>query len=107
MYQGNVYAAEDVRDVCPWCIADGSAAAKFDADFIDGYFCDADGETVEVTRQLRDAVFSRTIGFAVFNPVAWWVHCDEPAEFVRRNESDGLVFECRRCAKQSVTEDLD
>ena len=36
MYTGPVYAVEEfVDEFCPWCIADGSAAAQFDAAFTD------------------------------------------------------------------------
>ena len=36
IYTGPVFAAEELVDeLCPWCIADGSAAATFDAEFTD------------------------------------------------------------------------
>ncbi|MGH7712620.1 MAG: CbrC family protein, partial [Gemmatimonadaceae bacterium] len=36
IYDGPVYAGEELTDaLCPWCIADGSAHAKFDAAFTD------------------------------------------------------------------------
>ncbi len=36
IYTGPVYAVEELVDcLCPWCIADGSAAARFDAAFTD------------------------------------------------------------------------
>jgi uncharacterized protein CbrC (UPF0167 family) len=93
--------------ICPWCISDGTAATKFDAGFIDGYLCDEDGNAVDVSREFLEAVFKRTIGFAVFNPIGWWVHCGEPAEYVTRNEPYDLLYECRRCHKQHVIEDFD
>ncbi len=33
MYVGPIYVVEDIIEVCPWCVADGSAAAKWDASF--------------------------------------------------------------------------
>lgn len=33
MYVGPIYVIEDIIEVCPWCVADGSAAAKWDASF--------------------------------------------------------------------------
>lgn len=36
MYTGAIYARTRVDEVCPWCVADGTAAAKFDATFVDG-----------------------------------------------------------------------
>src|SRR6266542_1799858 len=36
VYVGPVYAIEELDEAfCPWCIADGTAAAKFDAEFTD------------------------------------------------------------------------
>jgi hypothetical protein len=33
VYVGPIYAIDQVEGVCPWCIADGTAAAKLDAEF--------------------------------------------------------------------------
>lgn len=49
LYTGPVYAEEALDEaLCPWCIADGTAAARFGASFVD----DAafDGELPEATR---------------------------------------------------------
>src|SRR5947207_6887785 len=36
IYTSSVYAEESLdEEICPWCIADGSAAEKFDASFCD------------------------------------------------------------------------
>ena len=36
IYSGPVYGQEELdSSICPWCIADGSAAEKFDAEFTD------------------------------------------------------------------------
>src|SRR5215831_19917718 len=36
IYTASVYAEDDLDEqICPWCIADGSAAEKFDATFCD------------------------------------------------------------------------
>ena len=107
IYTGVVYSPQSVSAVCPWCIADGSASAKFDASFFDAYFCDEHLNHVEQSSAAHHAVFNCTIGFSCFNPIGWWVHCDEPAEFVFREEPYDLVFECRVCKKRHVIEDLD
>ena len=107
LYNGSAYCVEDVASLCPWCIADGSAASKYKAEFVDGFFCDSNYEMVDLTREAHEAVFCRTLGFSSFNPVGWWVHCGEPAEYVKRIEPYELVFECRRCKKRQVIEDLD
>jgi len=107
LYAGNVYSRERPENLCPWCIADGSAAAKYDAEFFDAYFCDDDLNEVDLPVSTRLEVFGRTVGFATFNPIAWWVHCNQPAEYVTRNEPYEMIFECRICHKRHSIDDLD
>src|SRR5262245_51685164 len=50
-YAGAVFAEEELEDeLCPWCIADGSAAEKYDATFTDATWGDA------VPAQVTDVV---------------------------------------------------
>lgn len=107
LYKGSTYARTRPKALCPWCIADGSAAQKYRATFFDAYFCDDDMNEVSMPPEVHDNVFSRTIGFATFNPIGWWVHCGEPAEYVRRNEPYDMIFECRKCHRQHAIQDLD
>lgn len=37
IYTSTLYAEEEIEFICPWCIADGSAANKFDGLFSDDY----------------------------------------------------------------------
>jgi len=107
LYNGVVYAFKKPKSLCPWCIADGSASDKYDASFFDAYFCDGEFEPIELPAEYRRAVFGCTIGFATFNPIGWWVHCGEPAEYVTRDEPYDMVFECRKCAQRQIIPDLD
>jgi uncharacterized protein CbrC (UPF0167 family) len=107
IYSGVIYASSSVKNICPWCIADGSAEKKLDACFFDAQFCDEAGEEVIMPASVHREVFFRTIGFSTWNPIGWWVHCGRPAEFVCRREPYDLVFECRSCHKQHVIQDLD
>jgi uncharacterized protein len=107
LYAGVIYSRADVDSLCPWCIADGSAADKYDATFFDADFCDSESNQVELPAEYHRAVFGCTIGFATFNPIGWWVHCGEPAEYVTRDEPYNMVFECRRCGQRQVVPDLD
>ncbi len=106
-YDGLIYAVEEPDYICLFCISDGSAAEKYDGSFFDAYFIDDNGNQVEVADHLSEEVFSKTIGFATYNPIGWWVHCGEPAEYVRRIEPYELVFECRKCHKQHIVNDYD
>ena len=107
VYLDNIYTAAAVQSLCPWCIADGSAAQKYNATFIDGWFCDDNLDPVELAAEYHHAVFGRTIGVATYNPIGWWVHCGEPAEYVTREEPYDMLFQCRRCGKKHVVQDLD
>jgi uncharacterized protein len=106
IYSGVTYC-RDEPTLCPWCIADGSAANKYDATFFDGVFVDDDGNRIDLPEKFDHEVFGRTIGFATFNPIGWWVHCGQPAEYITRNEPYEMVFECRRCHKRHVVNDFD
>lgn len=101
------YSPVGVDLLCPWCIADGSAAEKFQAQFFDAEFCDDDGQTVNLPGDWQRAVFGQTPGFATYNPIGWWVHCGEPAEYLRREEPYELIFECCFCQKQHSVWDMD
>lgn len=107
LYQGVVYSANAPDNLCPWCIADGSATDKYDADFFDGHFVDDEDDYLDLDAAWHREVFGKTIGFATYNPIGWWVHCGEPAEFVTRQEPYEMVFECRRCAKRHLVGDYD
>lgn len=106
-YNGVIYCRQSPETLCPWCIANGTAATKYDASFFDADFVDDDLEPVELPAERHSEVFSKTIGFSTFNPIGWWVHCGEPAEFVRRDEPYDMVFECRVCHQQHTIEDFD
>jgi uncharacterized protein CbrC (UPF0167 family) len=34
---GIIYAKDDIDNICPWCIFDGSASEKFNGTFVDDY----------------------------------------------------------------------
>ena len=79
IYTASVYSRDELDDqICPWCIADGSAAAKFDASFC------------EDTARLRQAgvpdavieeVERRTPGFESWQGAAWLACCGDACEF--------------------------
>ena len=79
IYTGPVYAADELDDaLCPWCIADGSAAKKFDAEFTDagvGVPDDVPGEIVET-------IARRTPGFSAWQEERWLYHCGDGAVFL-------------------------
>ena len=81
VYTGPVYSQEELVDcLCPWCIADGSAARKYDAEFTDvGWGVPADIPAAVVLE-----VAGRTPGFAGWQQEHWLYHCADAAAFLGR-----------------------
>lgn len=121
VYVGPVYAVEDgLRDrICPWCIADGSAAEKFDALFTDDYGA-PDGVPPHVVKQ----VTTQTPGFSGWQQERWLYHCADGCAFlgaagygdlrerpdaleVLRHEHDGLGWSNEQVAKYLMALDRD
>ncbi|MGK5642814.1 CbrC family protein, partial [Streptomyces sp. URMC 126] len=78
VYAGPVYTPsdEDLRGrLCPWCIADGSAAERYDASF---------SEVVagEVPQAARAVIERRTPGFTAWQDSVWLSHCGDAAAFL-------------------------
>jgi uncharacterized protein CbrC (UPF0167 family) len=81
IYAGPVYAEDELdQAICPWCIADGSAAEKFEATFTDESGI-GDGE-VTVTAEVEEEVARRTPGFSGWQQERWLGYCDDAAAFL-------------------------
>ncbi|WP_189914518.1 CbrC family protein [Kitasatospora xanthocidica] len=75
VYTGPVYAAEDLRGrLCPWCIANGSAAERFEAQFTEVV------DDVPLDRLF--AITQRTPGFNGWQQEHWMIHCGDGAAFL-------------------------
>jgi uncharacterized protein CbrC (UPF0167 family) len=89
---GAAYAVEELdQELCPWCIVDGSAAERYEAEFtqVDG----------KVPFEVRRAVETRTPGFTRWQDERWLVHCGDAAVFL------GLAVRVNwRHARRDVTE---
>lgn len=80
IYTGPVYAVEDLKDqVCPWCLASGSAAELFDAHFTAGTCL---GEDVPL--EVFSAVDRHTPSFSAWQEPQWFFHCGDGAAFLGR-----------------------
>ena len=79
VYAGAVHAAEDLDErLCPWCIADGSAARRFGAEFTDVGV----GVPPGVPAEVLDELATRTVGFAGWQQEHWMYHCDDAAAYL-------------------------
>lgn len=81
VYDGPVYARESGlrQRICPWCIADGSAAATYDALFTDDH-----GAPPTVPMDIVEQVTRRTPGFAGWQQERWLYHCNDGCAFLGR-----------------------
>jgi hypothetical protein len=78
VYTGPVYAVDDLqRQICPWCIADGSAAERFDATFTDAW-----GVPADVPMPVVDEVSRRTPGYSGWQQEHWLYHCGDGCAFL-------------------------
>jgi len=78
IYAGPTYCEDEVEDaLCPWCIADGSAAAKFDANF-----ADPAGFPDDIPRATVDEITLRTPGFSAWQAEKWLACCGDAAAFL-------------------------
>lgn len=123
IYTGPVYSEEELNEtLCPWCIADGTATARFGAEFLD-----VQNAGDDVPREVLDALVQRTPGFHAWQDPQWMFHCGDGAVFLgavpraRLGEHPGavesldldvedasaLLFRCRHCATHLAYIDLD
>lgn len=47
-YRGGIYSPRDAGDICPWCVADGSAAAQYEGCFVADFEPASDASLDEV-----------------------------------------------------------
>ena len=84
IYHDTIYAVSDVDNVCPWCIADGSAHKKWGASFnygIEGVTDQGNPETDGATPEAVDEVMHRTPGYVSWQGELWKTHCGDVCEF--------------------------
>lgn len=77
IYKASFYSTEEVESICPWCIADGSAAEKYEGSFSDEYPLIAVG----ISEEIIEEVCKRTPGYNSWQQEVWQCHCGEPCEF--------------------------
>jgi uncharacterized protein len=77
-YVGPVYADDEAEGLCPWCIANGSAADKFDAEFTDVGW----GVPGDVKDAAIEELAKRTPGFSGLQQEHWLYHCGDAAAFL-------------------------
>jgi uncharacterized protein CbrC (UPF0167 family) len=83
IYVGPVYAEEEYEGkICPWCIADGSAHDKLDAEFVDLEGIGDYGSWEPVDGSIATEVAFRTPGFSGWQQERWFTCCEDAAVFL-------------------------
>lgn len=77
MYKASFYTAEEVESICPWCIADGSAAENYEGRLTDEHPLISAG----ISKESIEEVCQRTPGYKSWQQGIWQCHCNEPCEF--------------------------
>jgi uncharacterized protein CbrC (UPF0167 family) len=76
VYENTPLCKDDIEDICPWCIADGSAAEKFDSVF------NASSNIEGISSERVDELVHRTPGLSTEQDLDWPVHCNDFYSFV-------------------------
>ncbi|WP_150526816.1 CbrC family protein [Roseibium sediminis] len=111
MYVGPIYCIEEVEEVCPWCIHDGSAADKWGANFNDIIHAPSG-----VPEHILVTVASRTPGYVSWQDNKWLFSHNDALVFrgdvvgkdlIKRNET-AKISACRAAlAEFKFPEDFD
>ena len=72
VYEGPFFSVEEIEGICPWCIADGSAAKKYDGEFQDAHSCEEVDQEAYV-----DELIYRTPGYTGWQQEYWLSHCGD------------------------------
>ncbi|WP_181034343.1 CbrC family protein [Arthrobacter sp. GMC3] len=85
-YKSSFYAMEDVEYICPWCIADGTAARVFDGEFSDAAGIEAIPEGTSFSVEVYEAesleVATCTPSYVSWQQEEWRSHCGRPCAFL-------------------------
>ena len=77
VYTGNCYVEDEFEaQLCPWCIADGSAHRKFGVTFNEVALAPGIDEAA------ADEIEERTPGLTCFNPIDWPTCCGAPMAYL-------------------------
>jgi uncharacterized protein len=95
IYRGPVFAVEDLDGkLCPWCIADGTAAEKFSARFVD-----SDGLlSANMPREVIDHVAKRTPGYVCWQSQQWQAHCNDACAY----HGDASVEDVANASRETI-----
>lgn len=82
-----MYSEQDVNPVCPWCVANGKAAEKFDGEFVDSQAL----KDKRLSRRIVREVSRCTPGYHSWQEPLWNTCCKDACEFHGSPSRDELV----------------
>ncbi|MBY6411491.1 CbrC family protein [Rhodococcus sp. BP-252] len=93
-YRGSFYCVDEVDYLCPWCVADGTAARTFGGEFndwlgIEGVPSSPD-EPITIDVDESREVSERTPSYPTWQQEQWKSHCGRPCAFVGDVGADDL-----------------
>jgi len=86
-YERPFYSVEEIIAICPFCIANGEAAKKFDGEFQDSYSIEGilPDPDIPTTFNNEDAIVevtTKTPGYRGIQQEVWLNHCDDLCAFI-------------------------
>lgn len=86
VYTGPVFTElDDVQEICPWCIADGRGAERFQAEFTDP------GASEEVaSKAAQEELGKRTPGYSAWQAPVWLEHCGDYCAYLGEPDAKTL-----------------
>lgn len=86
-YTNSFYSINEPEYICPWCIANGKAAEKYDGEFndycgIESILPNLDDANKTIPKDLLLEVTNRTPSYVSWQQEVWLTHCNEPCAFI-------------------------
>lgn len=86
-YTSSFYSINEPDYICPWCIANGKAAEKYDGEFNDYYGIEnvssnsSNSEAI-IPKDLLLEITNKTPSYISWQQEVWLTHCNEPCAFI-------------------------
>jgi uncharacterized protein CbrC (UPF0167 family) len=92
VYTCGMYGPGDLdRSLCPWCIADGSAAAKFGLSFNDATIYPCLEGSPQLPKDDQRMVETRTPGFTTWQDNGWRMCCGRACVYIGEAQEGDLM----------------
>lgn len=114
-YTGSFYSIDEPEYICPWCIANGKAAEKYDGEFND--YCgietvspDPNDTKCSIPEELLLEVTNKTPSYNSCQQEEWLTHCNEPCAFLAYADGkriEPLIEELKEDIENNLGAEID